>query len=103
MKLTQSNFKDTVENNKVVIVDFWAAWCGPCRMLGPIIDELEKDYEDKVIVGKIDTVEEGDLAAQFGIRSIPTILIFKNGVQVEQLTGVRPKSFYGDKIEYYLN
>tara|TARA_Y100000310_G_scaffold303125_1_gene341168 strand:- start:1180 stop:1491 length:312 start_codon:yes stop_codon:yes gene_type:complete len=103
MKLTKSNFKDTVTNNKVVVVDFWAAWCGPCRMLGPIIDELEKDYVDKAIVAKIDTVEEGDLAAQFGIRSIPTILIFKDGVKVEQVMGVRPKSFYSDKIEYYLN
>ena len=103
MKLTKSNFKDMVTNNKVVVVDFWAAWCGPCRMLGPIIDELEKDYVDKAIVAKIDTVEEGDLAAQFGIRSIPTILIFKDGVKVEQVMGVRPKSFYSDKIEYYLN
>ena len=103
MKLTQNNFKDTLKNNKVVLVDFWAAWCGPCRMLGPIIDELEKDYVDKAIVAKIDTVEEGDLAAQFGIRSIPTILIFKDGVKVEQVMGVRPKSFYSDKIEYYLN
>ena len=62
MKLTKSNFKDTVTNNKVVVVDFWAAWCGPCRMLGPIIDELEKDYVDKAIVAKIDTVEEGELS-----------------------------------------
>jgi len=103
MKLTQNNFKDTLNNNKVVLVDFWAAWCGPCRMLGPTIDELAKDYEDKAVVGKIDTVEEEGLAAQFGIRSIPTILIFKNGKQVEQVTGVRPKSFYSDKIDYYLN
>ena len=81
MKLTQNNFKDTLKNNKVVLVDFWAAWCGPCRMLGPTIDELEKDYKDKAVVGKIDTTEEDVLAAQFGIRSIPTILIFKDGVQ----------------------
>ena len=86
-----------------MLVDFWAAWCGPCRMLGPTIDELEKDYIDKAIIAKVDTVEEGEIASQFGIRSIPTILIFKDGTMVEQLTGVRPKSFYSDKINYYLN
>ena len=103
MKLTKNNFKDTVNTNKLVLVDFWAAWCGPCRMLGPIIDELEKEYDDKAIIAKVDTVEEGDIAAEFGIRSIPTILIFKDGAVVEQLTGVMPKSFYSDKINYYLN
>jgi len=103
MNLTKNNFKDTLKTNKVVLVDFWAAWCGPCRMLGPTIDELEKDYTDKAIIAKVDTVEEGEIAAQFGIRSIPTILIFKDGTMVEQLTGVRPKSFYADKINYYLN
>tara|TARA_R110001592_G_scaffold6133_4_gene33264 strand:+ start:12131 stop:12442 length:312 start_codon:yes stop_codon:yes gene_type:complete len=103
MKLTKNNFKDTLEKNKVVLVDFWAEWCGPCRMLGPTIDELEKDYQDKAIVAKINTEEERELAVEFGIRSIPAILIFKDGVQVEQVMGVRPKSYYSDKIKYYLN
>ena len=103
MELTKNNFKDTLKNNKVVFVDFWAEWCGPCRMLGPTIDELEKDYSGKAIIAKVDTVEEDELASQFGIRSIPSILIFKDGTMVEQIPGIRPKSFYTDKINYYLN
>ena len=103
MNLTKNNFKDTLNNNEVVLVDFWAAWCGPCRMLTPTIEELEKDYQDKAIVAKINTEEERELAVEFGIRSIPAIIIFKNGEQVETIMGVRPKSFYSDKLEYYLN
>ena len=103
MNLTKNNFKDTLNNNEVVLVDFWSQWCGPCRMLAPTIEELEKDYQDKAIVAKINTEEERELAVEFGIRSIPAIIIFKNGEQVETITGVRPKSFYSDKLEYYLN
>ena len=103
MNLTKNNFKDTLNNNEVVLGDFWAQWCGPCRMLAPTIEELEKDYQDKAIVAKINTEEERELAVEFGIRSIPAIIIFKNGEQVETITGVRPKSFYSDKLEYYLN
>ena len=84
MKLTKNNFKDTLEKNKVVLVDFWAEWCGPCRMLGPTIDELEKDYQDKAIVAKINTEEERELAVEFGIRSIPAIIIC-NGSKTKKL------------------
>ena len=103
MKLTKENFQETVDNNKVVLVDFWAEWCAPCRMLGPSIDQLEKEYEGRVIVAKVDTSVENDLSAKYGIRSLPTILIFKDGEVAEQLTGVRPKTHYVDKLNYYLN
>ena len=103
MNLNKNNFKDTLTDNRVVLVDFWAEWCGPCRMLEQPIRELEKEYKDKAIIGKVDTMEETELASEFGIRSIPTIMIFKNGTMVEQLTGVRPKSYYGEKLNYYLN
>ena len=103
MNLNKNNFKDTLTDNRVVLVDFWAEWCGPCRMLEQPIRELEKEYKDKAIIGKVDTMEETELASECGIRSIPTIMIFKNGTMVEQLTGVRPKSYYGEKLNYYLN
>ena len=105
MKLTKSNFDTEIENNKVSLVDFWAAWCGPCRMLTPTMNELINDYKDEssVCVGKVDTEESPDLAAKYGIRGIPTIIIFKNGKLVERMSGVQSKSFYKDKIDYYLN
>ena len=105
MKLTKSNFDTEIENNKVSLVDFWAAWCGPCRMLAPTMNELINDYEGNsdVCVGKVDTEESPDLAAKYNIRGIPTIIIFKNGKLVERMSGVQSKSFYSDKIKYYLN
>ena len=105
MKLTKSNFDTEIENNKVSLVDFWAAWCGPCRILTPTMNELINDYkeESNVCVGKVDTEECPDLAAKYGIRGIPTIIIFKNGKLVERMSGVQSKSFYSDKINYYLN
>ena len=103
MDLTSKNFKETLKKNKVVLVDFWAEWCGPCRMLAPTIDELEKEYEEKAIIGKVNTMHEEQLAAQFGIRSIPTIIIFKDGEEKEQIRGMMSKSYYMDKLNYYLN
>jgi|TARA_R110002020_G_scaffold31127_11_gene97465 thioredoxin 1 len=103
MDLTSKNFKETLKENKVVLVDFWAEWCGPCRMLAPTIDELEKEYGEKAVIGKVNTMHESQLASQFGIRSIPTIIIFKDGEEKEQIRGMMSKSYYTDKLNYYLN
>jgi thioredoxin 1 len=103
LELNAQNFADTIKNAKVAVVDFWAPWCGPCRMIAPIIEELAEEYKDKgVVVGKINTDEEQELAMQFGIRSIPTVLFFKNGELVDSLIGAAPKNFYEDKINSLL-
>tara|TARA_R110000824_G_scaffold367_1_gene2664 strand:+ start:15257 stop:15568 length:312 start_codon:yes stop_codon:yes gene_type:complete len=103
MILTKDNFEKTLESNKVVMVDFWAPWCGPCKMLGPTIEEIEKEYSDKAIVAKVNVDEENSLGSKFGIRGIPAVLFFKNGELIDRLQGVYPKSYYIDKINYYLN
>ena len=98
-----TTFKNIVKDNKVVLVDFWAEWCGPCRMLGPIIDELKSEYSDKAEIIKIDTMENQSLASELKIMSIPTVVIYKDGEPQERLMGVRSKSFYSDKLNYYLS
>jgi len=103
LELTAQNFVDTIKNAKVAVVDFWAPWCGPCRMIAPVIEEISKEYEDKgVVVGKVNTDEQQELAMQFGIRSIPTVLFFKNGELVDSLIGAAPKQMYVEKIESLL-
>ena len=82
-----------------VLVDFWAPWCGPCRMVGPVVEELAKEYHGKAKVGKLNTDEAQDIASKFGIRSIPTLLFFKNGAVVQQLVGAYPKSKISEKLE----
>ena len=82
-----------------MLVDFWAEWCGPCRMVGPIIEELATEYEGKVNIGKIDVDENSEVAAQFGIRNIPTILFFKGGQLVDKQVGAAPKATFVSKIE----
>ena len=103
LELTKDNFVDTVKNSKVTVVDFWAPWCGPCRMIAPIIEELSEEYKDKgVVVGKINTDEEQELAMQFGIRSIPTVLFFKDGELIDSMIGAAPKAMYEEKIKALL-
>jgi thioredoxin 1 len=90
--LTQANFNNEVlQSAQPILVDFWAEWCGPCKMLGPILDELAEEYNGRVRVGKVNIDEYQELAAQYGIRSIPTLLLFKQGQVAEQMVGLRSK------------
>ena len=102
LEITDSNFQEILAEGKPVVMDFWAPWCGPCKMVGPIIDELATEYEGKVIIGKCDVDESGDVAAEYGIRNIPTVLFFKNGELVDKQVGSAPKSAYVAKIEAIL-
>lgn len=102
LEITDSNYQEILAEGKPVVMDFWAPWCGPCKMVGPIIDELAAEYEGKVIIGKCDVDANGDVAAEYGIRNIPTVLFFKNGEQVDKQVGSAPKSAYVAKIEAIL-
>lgn len=103
LEITDNNFKEVVINSdKPVLVDFWAVWCGPCRMLGPIVEELANDFEDKAVVGKVDVDNNQQVAMEYGIRNIPTILIFKNGEVVDKLVGVSPKEVIAEKLSAHL-
>ena len=97
--VTKENFtSEVLGNEKLVLVDFWAEWCGPCRMVGPIIDELSKDFEGKAVVGKIDVDANQEFAAKYGVRNIPTVLLFKDGELISRQVGVAPKKTYEDAI-----
>ena len=102
LQITDSNFKEILAQGKPVVMDFWAPWCGPCKMVSPIIDELAEAYEGRVIIGKCDVDENNDVAMDFGIRNIPTVLFFKDGVQVDKQVGSAPKPQYVAKIEALL-
>ncbi len=101
VELNASNFADTIKEG-VVLVDFWAPWCGPCRMIAPVIEELAADFEGKAVVAKVNTDEAPEVAGQFGIRSIPTVLFFKDGELVDQMIGAAPKQAYADKLNALL-
>ena len=93
LKITRENFENEVmKSNIPVLIDFWAPWCGPCRMMGPIIEQLAEEYEGKAKVGKVNVDEEGELSQAFGVMSIPTIVLIKDGKVVKQAVGARPKA-----------
>jgi len=100
IEVTEANFEEIVEkSDKPVIVDFWAEWCGPCRMVGPIVDEIGKEFEGKAVVTKVDVDSNPGISAKFGIRNIPTILFFKNGEVVDKQVGAVPKGTIVNKLE----
>ena len=99
IELNSENFKEiTSQNEKLTMVDFWAPWCGPCKIIGPIVDELANEYGDKAIIAKLNVDDNTEIAAQLGIRNIPTILFFKNGEVVDKLVGANTKSTIESKI-----
>ena len=101
IELTNSNFESTIKEG-VSLVDFWAPWCGPCRMIAPVIEELANDFDGKANICKVNTDEEQDLAVRFGVRSIPTILFMKDGEVVDQMIGAASKQAYADKLNSLL-
>ncbi len=103
VEVNDSNFEDVVlKSNKPVVVDFWAIWCGPCRTVGPIVEELGKDFQGKVLVAKLDVDSNPEVSRKFGIRNIPTILFFKNGEVVDKQVGAVPKKALQAKLEAIL-
>ncbi len=103
IEVSDATFDEVVlQSDKPVIVDFWAAWCGPCRMLAPIVDELENDFGDKIKIGKVDVDAHQEFAAKYGVRNIPTVLIFKGGEVRDKQVGVAPKNVYTDKLNALL-
>ena len=100
LEINDSNFQKVVlDSDKPVMVDFWAEWCGPCRMVGPIIDEISKDYSGKAIVGKLDVDNNQEFAAKYGVRNIPTVLIFNKGELVDRKVGVSSKQTYAEALD----
>jgi len=103
LELTDGNFKENVlDSEKVVLVDFWATWCGPCRMIGPIVEELHTELEGKAVIGKVNVDENSEASANYGVRNIPTLLVLKNGEVVDKLVGAVPKSQILAKLEAHM-
>ena len=102
VQINNENFESLKNGQQPLVVDFWATWCGPCRMVGPVISELAQEYDGRVTVGKCDVEENEDLAAEFGIRNIPTIIFFKGGQVVDKIVGAQSKTKLQEKFEALL-
>ena len=102
MEITSQNFNELIAQDKPVVLDFWATWCGPCKKVAPLVEELAAEYEGRAIIGKVNVEDEDDLASQFGIRNIPTILYIKNGQVVDKQVGACPKSELEGKLKALL-
>lgn len=97
--LTDANFDEVINSDKPVLVDFWAEWCGPCKMIGPAVEELANDYEGKAVVAKLNVDENQQTTVKYGVRSIPTLLVFRKGQVVDKQVGAVPKSVLAQKLE----
>jgi len=102
LQITDESFKEIIKGDKPIVVDFWAEWCGPCKMVGPVIEELANEYEGKAIIGKMNVDENDEVAGEYGIRSIPTILFFKNGELKDKQIGATPKKLLEEKLKAIL-
>ncbi|MEM9417387.1 MAG: thioredoxin [Bacteroidota bacterium] len=98
LEITDANFTQTIQGDSPVLVDFWAPWCGPCQMLGPVIDELAQETAGQYVVGKLDVDQNAQTSQKYGVRSIPTLIIFKNGQEVDRLMGVQTKAALKEKL-----
>ncbi|MEM1606803.1 MAG: thioredoxin [Candidatus Bathyarchaeia archaeon] len=102
LEVTDSNFSEVVERNRLVVIDFWASWCAPCRMMAPIIDELAKEYSGKILFGKLNVDENPVKPAEYGVMSIPTFLVFKDGALIDRFVGAMPKKVLEQKLAKYI-
>lgn len=102
LEITDAGFEDVLNSGKPLVIDFWAEWCGPCRMVGPIVEELAEEYADKVTIGKVDVDNNDEITSKYGIRNIPTILFIKDGKVVDKQVGAAQKTVLVDKIENLL-
>ena len=102
LQIKDANFEELLCTGKPMVLDFWAEWCGPCRMVSPIIDELAQEYEGRVTIGKMNVDENDDVVGRFGIRNIPTVIFFKNGEMVDKIVGATSKDKFKEKVENLL-
>ncbi len=99
LQITDATLDEVLATDKLVVIDFWAEWCGPCKMIGPIIEQLGEEYKDRVVVGKVDVDNNDEATSKYGIRNIPTVLFIKNGEVVDKVVGAGAKSLFEEKIE----
>ena len=102
LEITDATLEEVLKTDKLVVIDFWAEWCGPCKMVGPIIEELAKEYSDKAVVGKVDVDNNDETTTKYGIRNIPTTIFIKDGEIVDKIVGAGSKKSFAKKVEKYI-